>query len=162
MLTSTDPAAQRLPALPQVDVYHGADGVPVVDIDTAAAGADGHDGGGVPYLRVVVNDDYVYEHNPPQPFAGSCDALDLDCETGPNDEHRCTLREGDAEDALQIAGCIGMEPLIDPGWYPHLEERGLITVHITPGAHKHASTTSAGEEILGRALPQRGKPYPEF
>lgn len=162
MPTSTDPAAPRLPALPTVDVYHGADGVAVVDIDTAVTGPDGHGGADVPYLRVAINDDYVYEHNPAQPFPGSRDALDLDGETGPYDEHDRTLGETDVADALQIAACIGMDPLIDPDCYPDLQQRGLISVQVGPGAHKHAAATAIGHDALRRTLPNLGRVYPEL
>ncbi len=162
MPTSTDPAASRLPALPTVDVYHGADGVPVVDIDTAASGPDGHGAADVPYLRVAINDDYVHEHNPAEPLRGSRDALDLDSETGPYDEHHHTHCETDVADALQIAACIGMDPLVDPDRYPDLQQRGLIRVQVGPGTHKHAAATAAGHEILRRALPNLGRGHPEL
>lgn len=76
----------RLPALPRVDVYHGSDGCPVVDIDTSDSGPGAHDARTVPFVRVAVNDDYVHDHGPAQPLSGSREALGIDDPSGPHDE----------------------------------------------------------------------------
>lgn len=78
---------EPLPLLPRIDVYHGHDGCPVIEIDTSASGEIAHDADGVPYLRVAVNDYDIHEHSPLEPLPGSLTALKIELPwDGPHDE----------------------------------------------------------------------------
>lgn len=151
--------AGRLPALPLVDVYHAADGCPVVDVDTAGSGPDAHDDRDDPYVRVAVNDGYVHEHSPAEPFAGSRDALGLNDGPGPDDQHHSTA---DLEDALRIALVLGVDSTADPALFPQLQQRGLIIVEVGPGAHQVALRTAAGDALLRRLVPELADAHPQL
>jgi hypothetical protein len=122
-----------LPASPRVDVCHESDGCPTVDVDPADSGPETHDDRVDPYARITVNRRRAGEqHHSPEALV----------------------------DALRIALVCGVDCTADPALFSDLQQRGLITVEIGPGAHQVVLRTAAGDVLLRRLVPELADVHP--